>query len=79
VASLGDLRVNPVELMHPLREVGLRRLDDDVIMVGHCSVGVTPPVEWAVHLPERIQPNTAVFIVMIDRLTPASLMRKCLS
>jgi len=37
--------VDTAQLAHAFGQVGLRCLDDDVVMVRHLAVGVAPPVE----------------------------------
>jgi len=70
VASVGTLGVHTVQLAHALGQVGLRHLDDPMVMVRHLAVGMAAPVEALTHLAEEIQPSGAVRIVMINGLAP---------
>jgi hypothetical protein len=70
MAAIGQLGVDAVELAHPPGEVGIGRLDDNVIMVGHLAVGVAAPVESAADLAQHHKPIRPVLIVAIDRLAP---------
>ncbi len=70
MAAIGRLGVDAVDLAHPLGEVGIRCLDDEVIMVRHLAIGVATPVEPAAHLAKNVEPSRAVLIVTIDRLAP---------
>jgi hypothetical protein len=38
------LCVNAVKLAHPRREIGLRSLDDEVVVIGHLTPGMDRPV-----------------------------------
>jgi hypothetical protein len=40
VRLVDPLRVDAVQLVHPLGEIGIRRLNEQVIMVAHQTVGV---------------------------------------
>ena len=70
VAAIDPLRVDAVELTHPFGEVGIGRLDDEVIVVRHLAIGMAAPVEPAAHIAEHREPRHAVLIVVIDRLAP---------
>jgi hypothetical protein len=70
MAAIARLGVDAVELTHPLGEVRIGRLDDEVIVVGHLAPGVAAPVETAAHLAQHDEPVRAVLIVAIDRLAP---------
>jgi hypothetical protein len=68
MAANARLGVDAVELPHALGEVGIRRLDDEVIMAGHLAIGVAAPVETDAYLAEQGDPIRAVLIVVVDRL-----------
>lgn len=70
MAAIARLGVDAVELTHPFGQVGIRRLDDEVIMVGHFAIGVAAPVETAAYLAQHPEPIRAVLIVAIDTLAP---------
>ena len=61
------MSVDTVELTLPPREVGIRSLDDDeVIVIGHLAIGVTSPVKPAAHLTEQGKPRRVVLTVPVD-------------
>ena len=67
--------VDGVELTHTLGKIGIRGLNDEVIMVGHLAIGVAEPVETAAHLAQGGEPIGAVLVVAIDRLAPIAARR----
>jgi hypothetical protein len=72
MAAIRRLGIDTVELTHPLGEVRIRRLYDDVVMLGHLAVSMAAPVETAAHLAQHGEPVHAVLIVAIDRLAPVT-------
>lgn len=54
-------------LPHPLRQVALRGLHHDVVVVGHLTIGVADPVESIADLPEQVEPEFAVGVGEEDR------------
>ncbi|NEV65168.1 hypothetical protein G3446_25580 [Thiorhodococcus minor] len=66
MASIRGLGIDAVELPHSPGEVGIGRLDDELIMIAYLAVGVATPVEPA----KQSQPIQAVLIVAIDCLAP---------
>lgn len=43
VPTVVRLRMTPIQLTHAEREIRLRRLDEEMIVVVHQAVGVTEP------------------------------------
>jgi len=66
VRPVDGLGVDAVELAHAAGEVGLRRLDHEVIMVGHLAPGGTAPAEPPADLAEDVEEAAAVVIVEVD-------------
>jgi hypothetical protein len=60
VPAVKTLGINPVELAHADREIGLGRLDQQMVVIGHQAVGVADPVIAAHHARERAQKQLAV-------------------
>ena len=54
----------------PRREIGLRGLDDEVVVIGHLAPGVHRPVVSLATLGQCVQPDLAVAVVGIDVLAP---------
>jgi hypothetical protein len=63
-ALLGE---DAVELPHALRQIPLRGLHHDMIVIGHSAVGMTAPMKAQADLREHRQPSHAVGIVTVDR------------
>jgi hypothetical protein len=62
------LRIHSVELAHPFREIAIRRLNQQMIVIPHQAVGVTQPVEILDHRSQDIQKSMTVFVVFEERL-----------
>ena len=45
MATIHVLGIHAVELMHAFRQIGIRRLHQQVVVVRHQAVGMTDPVE----------------------------------
>jgi hypothetical protein len=43
VSAIEPLRVNPVEKLHPARQVGVRRLDKEMVMIAHQAIRMADP------------------------------------
>jgi hypothetical protein len=59
-------RVAAVQVAHSLRQVRLRRLDDEVVMVSHQAIGVDAPAITAHDPPQRVEEQAAVVVVEKD-------------
>src|SRR5574340_86138 len=66
------LRIDTVELAHPLRQIGLRRLDDEVVVVRHLAPGMAHPVEAGAHVSEDFQPDAPVLVGSENILAPVT-------
>lgn len=60
MAAIEDLRVDPVELPHPAGEIRLRRLNQQMIVIVHQTIGMAQPPEAADHLAEDRQPDLTI-------------------
>lgn len=72
IRRLGE---DAVQLTHPLREIPLRRFEDEVVVVRHQTIGVTEPVEPLDDLRQHLEKGLAVPVVLVDRLTPIAARR----
>lgn len=70
MTAIRELRVHAVQVTHSLRQVAVRRLDREMIVVGHEAVGMTNPVAARHGLGQYIQKRLAVGVVLVDRLAP---------
>jgi len=72
VHLVDPLGVDAVQLAHPLGEIGIRRLNEQVIMVAHQAVGVHQPVEPMTDTAKQIKENVAVPSPEVNILSPAT-------
>ena len=68
VAAVERLRVDAVELLHPAREVGLRGLDQEMVVVGHQDPGVKPPTYCSDDACKCLDETTSISVVERDVL-----------
>ncbi len=68
VTFVEELCVDSIQLPHTEGEVAIRRLDKDMVMVGHEAVGVTDPIIPFVDVLEGVQEVQAVLVVLEDGL-----------
>ena len=68
VAAIESLCVDAVQLSHAAREVRLRGLEEQVIVIAHHAVGVHAPAELAHGRGEDVEENQAVVVVGVDWL-----------
>jgi len=67
VATIEAHRVQAVQALHPARELGLRRLDQQVEVVVEQDPGVNLPAKATLDLDEQLVPGLAVKVVEDDR------------
>jgi hypothetical protein len=60
------LGIDPVELSHAGRQIRLRRLHDEVVVVVHQAVGVAKPAESLDDAAKRRQEAWSVVVVEVD-------------
>jgi len=68
VAAVEALRVGHVEAPHTAAEIGVRGLDDEVIVVVHQTVGVAAPALLLDFAPEQVEKPCPVGVVGEDVL-----------
>jgi hypothetical protein len=61
------VRIRAVQSVHPCREIGLRRLEHDVVVVRHEAVGMTLPAEVAHYVAENGKEPILIAICEKDR------------
>ena len=64
------LGIHAVELPHPIGKIRVRRLHEQVVMVGHETVRVAPPVEALAHISAHPQEQLPV---AVKGVVPASV------
>ena len=62
------LCIDAVQLPHTQREIAVRRLDQEMIVVVHQAVGMTEPVIPFIDMLERVQKVDAVLVVFENGL-----------
>ena len=65
------LRIEPIELTHSLRQIRVRRLNQDVVVIGHLTPRMTDPAKTLAGLPENLQPGITVIIRQINVARPS--------
>lgn len=70
VPPVEALRVHAVELAHPLGEIGLGRLDQDVIVIAHLAPGMAGPIETRTDIREHYQPDLSIRISQVNVFPP---------
>jgi hypothetical protein len=75
VEAVEPLRVHAVQLTHTFRKIRLRRLNEQMVMVGHQTVGVHPPVEAFPNVAEHIEKESPVVIGQKDVFAPVASCR----
>jgi hypothetical protein len=66
VARVERHRVEPVEVVHALGDVGVRRLHDEVVVVRHQAVRVDAPSTRPRHLEQETGEELAVVVAAVD-------------
>jgi len=62
VDSIEALGVDPIQLPHAGREVGLRGLHQQVVMIGHQAVGMADPVKTTKDLLKNLEPTNEILV-----------------
>ena len=62
------LRIDAVQLAHSFRQIPVRGLHQKVVVVGHQTVGVPPPVEPLADLREQVEKGLPICVTPIDVL-----------
>ena len=69
MSAVEPLGIDAVELAHAAREIGLGRLDDQMVVVGHLAPDVTAPTEPLAHDGEDVEESAPVVVVEEDVVT----------
>jgi hypothetical protein len=68
VAAIEALRVYAVELTHPLGEIRLGCLDQQLVVVAHQAIGMTASLKAADHLSQHTQKTSPGRFIQTDVL-----------
>jgi len=66
------LRIDTVELAHALREIAVRGLHQQVVLVPHLAIRMDDPVEALADMAQHLQPQVPILILDINGLPPVS-------
>lgn len=66
MCSVDVLTVYPVKLPHPLREISLKRLHQEVVVITHLAIGVAMPIEALASLIKNAKKPESIFIAKKD-------------
>ena len=69
MSAIEPLGVDAVELLHATREIGLRRLDKEMVVIGHQAVGMTDPAKPLNSACENFQKTHSIDVVKKDLST----------
>jgi hypothetical protein len=78
VNRVQPLGIDAFELPHPMGKIRVRRLHEQVVMVGHETVRVAPPVEALAHISEHPQEQLPAAVNAVDALTTVTARRDVL-
>ena len=68
MASIGGLRIAASELAHPLRKIRLGRLDQQMVVIVHQTIGMAQPAEAINDMREERQQRGSVLVIGHDVL-----------
>ncbi|GAG60961.1 unnamed protein product [marine sediment metagenome] len=66
LSAIEPLCVNPVEKLHPVRQVSVRRLDEEVVVVRHQAVRVADPAVSIDNVSQGIEKSGPIVLVEKD-------------
>jgi hypothetical protein len=66
VAAIEALRVYAVELAHPLGEIRLGCLDQQMVVIAHQAIGITTPLKAPDHLSQHTQKTSPGRFIQTD-------------
>ena len=72
MAAVEAARIEPVQPVHPQREIWRRRAEDEVVMVGHQAVEVEDPLVGEHHVAQKFEEKDAIVVVLVDPLSSIS-------
>ena len=64
--AIEPLRVDPIEMFHSPRQIGLRRLDKKVIVAIHQAVGIANPAKPLDDISQNLQEPLAISVIKKD-------------
>ena len=70
MAAIETLRIDAVQLAHAFGQISIDRFHEQVIVVGHLTIGMHDPVEASADITDNGQPCCPVIIIQIDVLAP---------
>ena len=72
VPAVEPASVGPQQPLHAGDQVGLRRLDDQMKVIGHQAERVNVPARFFTSLPHRFQEPAPVMVIFEDGLAPVT-------
>lgn len=66
MCPIDPLRIDAVQVPHAFRELRLGRFDDQVIMIGHQTIGMTAPIEAPTDVRIHVQKHVPVGVIEKD-------------
>jgi hypothetical protein len=70
VFSIQQLGIYAIELAHALRQIAVRCLNHQMVMVGHLTIGMENPIEGFCYTFNNAEKRYTVGIILINGLTP---------
>ena len=70
VGAIDILRIDTVELTHPLGKIALHSLHHDMVVVTHQAISMTNPVEPLAHVSKNTTPGKPILVAGKDILPP---------
>jgi len=62
------LRIHAVKLPHTEGKVAFRRLDKEMVMVGHETIGVADPIISLIDMLNSVEEDIPIIVILEDRL-----------
>jgi hypothetical protein len=75
VRAIESLGIDPVELAHALGQIGVRRLDHQMVVIAHLATRVNDPVETVADVRKRLPPDDAVVVAKVNVFPPIATGR----
>ena len=70
VPPIAGLGIDTIQMTHALRQISVRRLNQQVVVIIHQALGITYPVELGYDLLQRRQKHLPVLVILINVFTP---------
>jgi hypothetical protein len=68
--TVAALRVNTIELAHPLTQIPPPRLHHQVVVVRHQTIRINHPTKALTNLAQNLQPSLAVVVAQVIVFSP---------